>query len=165
MTKRELKMKHSIGQSLMTDAFKSESAMTPTQLSRKRRGRRGQSSVEFAMCATAFCMVLFGLVYYGKAIYTWNLVSYAAREATRAASVHGSSSSSPWASSNVTTFVTTYLNGLSSSPLTVTTTWSPNNNPGSTVTVKVSYNFPIWIPFMSASTLNMSSSSQTTMLQ
>jgi hypothetical protein len=40
--------------------------------------------------------------------------------------------------------------------MTVTTTWSPNNKPGSVVTVQVSYNFPPLTSLVSSVTIPLS---------
>ena len=55
--------------------------------------------------------------------------------------------------------------GLNGSKIVVSTTWSPDNSPGSTVRVQVSYPFTVAIPFMDGNTLNFSSTSQLTITQ
>jgi Flp pilus assembly protein TadG len=52
-----------------------------------RRQRRGQSLVEFALILLPFLMILIGLFDAGRAIYGYNTVSNAAREAARVAIV------------------------------------------------------------------------------
>jgi hypothetical protein len=42
---------------------------------------------------------------------------------------------------------------LNTSLLTVTTTWAPNNKPGSVVTVVVTYNFPALTQFVSTASI------------
>ena len=42
---------------------------------------------------------------------------------------------------------------LNTNSLTVTTTWAPNNKPGSVVTVVVSYNFPPLTSLVSSVTI------------
>jgi Flp pilus assembly protein TadG len=121
---------------------------------RKRKNRssvRGGSLVEFAFVLTALFMLTFGIVDFSKAMFAYHWVSFAAHEATRYASVHGSTYFTPCPTStpfvmtsnchvnvsntaNITNYVQTfaqgiYLNGTTSGNggLAVTTTW-----PGST---------------------------------
>lgn len=66
--------------------------MTPERVARSglRRLRAtdaGQSLVEFAMVLPFFLVLLFGLVDFGRAFYTWLQVTNAAREGARAAAV------------------------------------------------------------------------------
>ena len=121
---------------------------------------RGQTMVEFAMVASVFLLLLMGIVQMGRAVYSYNFVSYAARDATRYAIVHGSKSLTPAATSDVQNFVVKEAHGFDTSQFTVTTTWSPNNNPGSFVNVVVKYNFSLSIPFFGKVNLPLTSTSQ-----
>lgn len=56
-------------------------------LRRIRQTDAGQSLVEFAMVLPFFLVFLFALVDFGRAFYTWLLVTNAAREGARAAAV------------------------------------------------------------------------------
>ena len=49
------------------------------------RGARGpgQASIEFALGLTMFVLVTFGAVDLGRAVWVWNTISHAAREAAR----------------------------------------------------------------------------------
>lgn len=127
---------------------------------RNRHLKRGQTLVEFAMVASVFLLLLFGIIQMARAVYSYNFVSYAARDATRYAIVHGSKSLSPAASSDVKNFVVNEANGFDTSQFTVTTTWNPDNNPGSSVNVVVTYNFSLSIPFFGNVTLPLTSTSQ-----
>ncbi len=132
--------------------------------------------VEFAMASSLLFAVVFGVIAIGYALYSYNVVSEAAREATRFAIVRGSACTSftsacPAAASDVQTFVQDLgFPGINSQSITATTTWpttgpsctpsvTPCNNPGNLVEVTVSYQFPLVIPFMSSQTLTMSSTS------
>lgn len=120
--------------------------------------------------------ILFGLIEMCLALYSYHFVSDAAREGTRFAIVRGSACAAPGYECNATApQIQTYVKGLgfpgiNPSNMTVTTTWSAYpagavcaspacNDPGDLVTVKVSYNFPLAIPFVKASTLTMGSTS------
>src|SRR5256885_13209599 len=49
------------------------------------RRRAGQSMVEFAVLAPIFFLLLLGTIDLGRAVYTYNAISNAAREGARAA--------------------------------------------------------------------------------
>jgi Flp pilus assembly protein TadG len=53
----------------------------------RRRHRRGQALVEFALALPVFILVLVGIFDMGRAIYSYNTISNAAREAVRLAIV------------------------------------------------------------------------------
>lgn len=128
---------------------------------RGRRGEWGATILEFGLSFTLLFLILFGIVDFGRALYAYDAIADAARIGTRYAIVHGSSSSSPATSSTISTYVTGQCcAGLSTSALTVTTTWNPNNNPGSTVNIQVQYNFNFILPFLPSATVPMSATSQ-----
>ncbi|MEP6871684.1 MAG: TadE/TadG family type IV pilus assembly protein [Anaerolineaceae bacterium] len=56
-------------------------------LRRLRATETGQSLVEFAMVLPLFLVLLFGLVDFGRAFYSWILITNAAREGARAGAV------------------------------------------------------------------------------
>jgi TadE-like protein len=55
---------------------------------RSRRETRGQALVEFALAVPLFILLVIGIFEGGRAIYTYNALSNAAREALREAIVH-----------------------------------------------------------------------------
>jgi Flp pilus assembly protein TadG len=126
---------------------------------------RGQAPAEFAMIAVPALMLIFGLMNFSLAVYDYNFVSYAAREATRYAAVRGSSSASPASATDVKNVVIALAHGLDTSKITVSTTWSPNNSPGGAVHVQVSYPFSFAIPFITLASVTFSSTSQLVITQ
>ena len=125
-----------------------------------RRYAKGQTYVEFAICAAALLMLLFALVNFSLVLYAYNFVSYAAREATRYAAVRGSSNPSPAGATDITNLITQEAYGLNGKNLKITTTWSPDNKPGSTVAVQVQYTFNFMVPFIALKPVNLTSNSQ-----
>ncbi len=130
-----------------------------------RRFKPGHSYVEFSISAVPLLLFLFGTINLALAVYAYNFTSYAAREATRYAAVRGSSSSTPAAATDVTNFVFAQAHSLDNSNLKVTTTWSPNNNPGSLVQVQVQYKFIFNMFLVKLSPVNLTSSSQMVITQ
>ncbi|HVB82768.1 MAG TPA: TadE/TadG family type IV pilus assembly protein [Candidatus Binataceae bacterium] len=126
---------------------------------RSRRWACGQTYVEFMMLVLPTLLLVFGIISLAMTIYTYSFLSDAARDAVRYAIVHGSKSASPADSDDIQTYVRDEAQGLKASAISVSTTWNPNNNPGSTVNVQVSYSFHPLYPFANV-TLPLSSSSQ-----
>jgi Flp pilus assembly protein TadG len=134
------------------------------------RNEEGSTLVEFALCSGVLFMSLFGVFGLCGALYSYNFVSEAAREATRYALVRGSACTG-FADCNMTSAQINSLvqnlgyPGLNPSNMTAAATWSgsnvPINAPGNTVSVTVTYNFPLTIPFWprSGSIIHMSSTS------
>ena len=121
---------------------------------------KGQTYVEFALCAVVVLILTFGVVNFSLVVYAYNFVSYAAREGTRFAAVHGSSNPSPAHSADITNLISAEAYGLNGGNLKVSTTWNPNNQPGSVVAVQVQYTFNFMIPFVTLPPVNLTSSSQ-----
>lgn len=128
-----------------------------------RRGERGESLLEFAFASVIFFLVVFGTLEFGHAIWQYNLVSDLAQEGARWASVRGSTSSSPASAADVQTFVRSRAYGLN---VTVTTAPVPSTMSGNgtnTVAVTVQQNFSLAVPFLSSSTIPMSSTARMVM--
>ena len=137
------------------------------------RARRGQSTTEFAMSVTVFLTLLFSVMQMARTLYTYTWVAYAARSGTRYGIVHGSSSSTP-SQATATANIQSLVQGLaaqvgpanihcpvaSPNDLCVITTWTPNNQPGSTVQVQVVYNFQYTIPLLTSATRALTSTSK-----
>ena len=106
---------------------------------RRRRSSRGAAMVESAMVLLVLAVLLAGIMEIGFATLISNSVSFAAQRAARYASVRGTGSGRPAQASEIQAIAQSYAAPLNPSGLTVGVTWTPNNNPGSTVLVTVSY--------------------------
>ena len=133
--------------------------MRPTHPSRT-RARRGNALVEGALVMTAFMMILFGIMDFARAIFVYNTTQFAAREGARYASVRGSASGDTATSDTVRDYALGLMAGVPTSDVTVTTTWTPNNTPGSYVTVAVNATFTPITPYMRSGTWNLSGTSK-----
>jgi Flp pilus assembly protein TadG len=118
--------------------------------------------------------VMFGIIDFGRALYTYGFVAQLARQGARFAIVRGSKCDStkvspcPASSSDVQT----YVRGLSEGPtnpsnIAATLVWpscpgsvTGTNNPGCVAKVTVTYSFAFIAPFVSSATINMASASQ-----
>jgi len=152
------------------------------------RDERGSSMVEYSIVFALLMTMLLGIADFGRALYAYHNVSSAAREATRYAAVRGTTCSTSCTAANsasgtaghtsqadIQKFVDNATPLGVNTKVTATITWSGTANdgssctsanpaPGCTVQVATSYNFNFMFPFVSKSTLNMNSTSQTTVL-
>ena len=140
-----------------------------TKAKRTKFAERGATLVEMALSLTVFCMVLFGVMDFGRMTFAFNWVSHAAHAGARYVMVRGAglSSGRGWiVPSNVATcsdlqnFVTQQLVALDSSRVTVsacagsstcTPTTSCSGFPGVAgvpVKVRVQYCFQPVVPFV-----------------
>ncbi len=118
------------------------------------RSHPAQAVAEFALVITPCLTLFFGIINFALALYCYDFVCYSAQQAVRYATVHGSTATTIVSSTDVTNYVHTLVVGvLNTSAMTVTTTWSPDNKPGSIVTVNVSYNFPPLTKLVSSVTI------------
>lgn len=126
-----------------------------------RNNDQGASILEFGLVVLVFYAFVFGVMDFGRALYSYHFVSHAAREAARYAIVHGSASSEPATANDITQYVRNIApDGIDLSAITVSTTWSPDNTPGSNVKVQVQDNFHFIMPLVLKPQMNLSSSSQ-----
>ncbi len=148
----------------------------------QRRNERGGTLVEQALVLAALLMVLFGIIDFGRALYTYTFVSNAAREATRWASVRSASTPLPGGAAtntNITQQFFTNIAGMALDPnkVTVNTNWipgpdnrpvcspAPKNNAGCVVKVQVKYDYKFMFPFLPTPTTTMTSTSEMVITQ
>jgi Flp pilus assembly protein TadG len=124
--------------------------------------RRGSVVLESALIYPVVFVLILGLIIGGLGVFRYQEVAWLAREATRYASVHGTQYAKI-TGKPVATDVDVYNNAIAAkvvclnlSQLSYAVTWTPNNSPGSTVSVMVSYH---WVPEAFLPVMNMSSTS------
>jgi Flp pilus assembly protein TadG len=109
------------------------------------RNRRGAVLIEFVMISAILMMSIIGVMEFGRAVWTRNSLGHAAREAARWAIVRGNESGRVADTAAVSAFV---LSKIGTRPLSINTVWSPNKDPGSTVTVTVQHQFRAVVPIV-----------------
>jgi Flp pilus assembly protein TadG len=137
----------------------------PHLLSRSRVAQRGSSMVESSIVAVVLLLLLTSVTEFGRIGFAYNLVSFATHRAARYAAVRGSASGHPATTTDVQTEVQSFINALDLTKLTVTTTWTPDNKPGSTVTVRTTYGFQSILIPMSSSTVTVATTCVQTIIQ
>lgn len=136
-------------------------------------GQCGASLVELGVTLPVLMTLLFCMFEVCLAFYSHDLISEFARQGTRYAMVHGAScptTSNPTCEATATQ-VNTYVSSLSmpniaGGTITPATTYPDGNEAvGSRVQVKVTYVFPIKMPFVPTSALTMTSTSVMRIIQ
>ncbi len=103
--------------------------------------RSGAAFIEFALLASIFVTLSFAIIDFGRMMWLNNTVEHVATEGARYAAVRGSNKSSPVDADQVTSYVQDRATGIPAADMNISVTWSPNNNPGGSVTVLVTYNY------------------------
>lgn len=135
--------------------------------------------MEYALVIVVFLTIVFGIVDFGRAVFTYHYLSAAARDATRWAAVNGYTCSDDGsctypngaATTDIQNFVSNNApSGIAPSRLTTTVTYanpnslaicsSHNNYPGCVVVVQVSYAFNFVAPLVRANDITLQSKSQ-----
>lgn len=115
---------------------------------RRKSVRHGATAVEAAVVLPVLFLFVFGLIVGGLGAFRNNQVGMLAREGSRWAAVHGSAyqtdAGQPVTAEDVyNNAIKPMVVGLDTSKLTYSVTYSPDNKPGSSVTVTVNYR---WYP-------------------
>ncbi len=132
----------------------------PQPLPAWRKSARGQAMLEFAFSLVLLLLLTVGTLDFARALNAYSFVAYAAREATRYAAVRGLDTPAPATAAAVSDFILGETAGLDPQNLVISTTWNPDQNPGSVVAVQVRYTMKLVTPFLPATTLTLSSTSQ-----
>ena len=121
--------------------------------------------IEGALVMLVFLVMIFGLMDFGRMVWSYTMISHGAREATRYAMVRGTSSGHPATKSEIQGIVTSRSPGLDTSHTTSDVTFTPDQSPGSTVKVVVTYNFYPIAPYIPIGAITMKSTSQMVIYQ
>lgn len=123
----------------------------------RRLGRRGGTTLEFALVSLAFLMMLFGTMEVGRYYFTSEAVRTVTAEAARKAMLdyRTSSPSACPTSNNIKTYVTSTVARspfLGSGQLSLTVSCVTSTNGWGSLRVVVSYPFSSNVPWLSVST-------------
>ncbi len=146
------------------------------QATRRRRRERGASLPETAIVMSVLLALTFGIIDFGRAMYTYSFVAQMAREGARWAIVRGSQSCSnsgnnlPQCNASAAQ-IKSYVQSLSEGATIASSIQVPNpiytcptgistNAPTCTISLTVSYPFTFVLPFLPKAGILMSSTSQ-----
>ncbi len=122
------------------------------------RNDRGNELVEVAIVGILFFTLVFGIMEVGRAIWIYDTVAHLAREGARYAIVRGAESGQVVGAAEVEAYVQGRAAGMTG--LVVTTTWDPDNDPGSVVQVQVDRPFDPVVPLVGLGPIALSSTSR-----
>ncbi len=157
----------------------SRSLGRPCRLQTLMRGERGNALVSFALSLPILFAFIFGLMELCLGFYSHECISELAREGARYAIVHGPNcmtssgiSCTVTATTGAGSFpgVNAYVSqsglpNLGGGTITVNTTYPNGELVNQPVKVKVTCSFPFNVPFVPATTFNMSSTSEMYIIQ
>jgi Flp pilus assembly protein TadG len=132
---------------------------------RRSRAERGNTLLESALVFSVFLILLAGIMEFAVVGFAFNSVTFAAHRAARFATLRGSSSGHPASLSDVQAEAQACIHALDPAAVTVTVTWSPDNHPGSSVDVIVTYGLKSGLVPVSAGVLTLKSHSSQIILQ
>ncbi len=127
--------------------------------------RSGTTLLECAFVFPIFLLLAFGLLIGGLGVFRYQELSSLAREGARYASVHGYKYAQTTGNNAATPqeiydqVIAPRAVGLDLSRLTYEVTWNPDNQQGSTVTVRLTYN---WLPEAFLGGMNLTGTSTMT---
>lgn len=120
--------------------------------------------VEFAIVtALVFVPLLFGIIEFGRLVWSKDMITAAAREGVRYAAVRGTNCGLAGCTvADSAAVADTVIARTKLSPIIVRTRWAHQKNPGDTVTVIVEYVYTpiVKVPFLTASRTVTSTSKQ-----
>lgn len=125
---------------------------------------RGNAAVEFGLTSMFYMGLLLGVVECACYVADQQDLLSAVHATGRYAIVHGSSSSSPATAASLETMVGNKLAIVNSGSVTTTASFSPNNSPGSTVTITTSYTWTPIVPLLHLPSAKITATSATTIL-
>jgi Flp pilus assembly protein TadG len=128
-------------------------------LSSSKKSERGSSMAEFSLILVPCLLLFFAVMNFALALYCYDFVGYSAQQAARYAIVHGATAAQTVSATDVQNYVKGLVTGvIDTTQLSVSASWSPNNQPGSTVTVTVGYTFKPLSSFISSVNISLSQS-------
>jgi Flp pilus assembly protein TadG len=128
------------------------------------RNSDGAVAVEFGFMIVPFLMVTLGIIELGRYAMVDQALAETVHDGARYAVVHGSKSSSPASTSSLQSLVQNGSSVLAPSSVSVTVTFSPNNSPGSTVTIAATYPWSPIVPLLNLPSVTVTAKSVATIL-
>lgn len=126
---------------------------------KNRHCKRGSSLPETALIMVVLLMLTFGIMDFGRALYTYAFLTNVAQKAVRWASVRGSNCTLLNDCGGGNTYVTQYIVGqdlgiVNPSLMNISGDYGNGNAPGNLVVVYILYPFNFMMPWMPNTTIN-----------
>lgn len=106
------------------------------------RDEAGAALVEYALTAVLFCMFLIFILDGSRILWNYVTVTYAVRAGARYGITHGARSAAPVSPGHdaaLRQVVRDAAPGLDPAQMTIDVDWSPDNTPGSRISVAITY--------------------------
>lgn len=103
--------------------------------------RRGASAVEFAFVAPVLLFFTVGVMDVGRVVWLSSTLESVAADTARFAMIRGAGSDSPASLTDIADFAASRAIGIPAAELGVDVHYSPNNNPGASVRIELTYDF------------------------
>ena len=135
---------------------------TEAESRKKGISKDGSTLVEFTLVALLFLTLFFGIFEFSRAMFMYHHVGNAAREGSRYAIVHGSTSSDSNANETDVENYVKSISPLDPNNVIVQTVWEnpADHAPKTWVKVQVSYDFYFILPLLFGSGIPLTSTSQ-----
>lgn len=141
---------------------------------RSRHHERGAAVLEFAVVSVMLLTLTFGIIDFGRGLYSYSMVVNGARLGARYAIVRGggcTNSDCPATNDSIQAYVRSQSPLVDPNAVSVTTTWpggtsnctsvaAPYNGAGCPVSVQVNYTFAFVLPLIPHASWNLTSTSQ-----
>lgn len=124
----------------------------------------GAAAVEFALLGLFYLWMILGVLEVARYVAAQQDLMSAVHATGRYAIVHGASSSSPASATNLQQMVGSKLALLTAGSVTASASFSPDNNPGSTVTISANYNWTPLVPLLHLPSVTITAKSASTIL-
>lgn len=122
------------------------------------RDEHGVTAIEFGLIAPILFLVLYAFVEIGWAFLSYHQLGHAVYETARYAVVHGSDSSAPADATALLAVLTEAAPLIDGSAMALTVTWTPDNDPGSAVSIQGVLNYEPLLDVIGFASFAMSSS-------
>jgi Flp pilus assembly protein TadG len=129
---------------------------------RSKRVQSGQSLAEFAIVATLLFLITFAIIELSLAVYQYNTVCSAARDAVRYAIVHSPTSANPATTSQIQQVAINAALNVNLTASNITVSWPADANlpTKQDAEVQISYQYKLQVPFVPTTTLTLTSASR-----
>lgn len=125
--------------------------MRPVRVMSSKRlvdAERGSGVIELALLLPLIALLVMGIIDLGRGSWTRHSLEDAVSDVVRHASFSGSSTSQPSTEQSLEAWIETRRPHFDPDALDLVAIWSPDNHPGSEVTVLLTYDFDPLIPFV-----------------
>lgn len=124
----------------------------------------GSYILETALAMPVFLAIVFLFIATSLLLFVYGNMTYGAQAAVRYAAVRSSTSLVPCTTVQIQQAALDAMLTAAGGTVTTAAAWSPDNNVGSAIKVSVTVNYPLYLPFINASSLTLATTSAGTII-